>query len=194
MRNSIRFLLFFGLFSAITGCSAILDLTKNEPIEVNSQKRTFGAWVDDLSIKTTVSHNVEKSHPDLDKAHIDVNSFNGVVLLTGEVPNAEVRAIASEQAQAVPGVRIVHNELAIRENTSFFSRMGDGLLHKRIKLRLLGVNELNGVNIDVIIEDDIAYLMGLVTREQGDAAAERTSLTKGLRQVVKVFEYVDEQQ
>ena len=194
MRNSIRFLLFFGLFGMITGCSAILDLTKNDPIEVNPQKRTFGAWVDDQSIKTTVSHNVEKSHPDLDKAHIDVNSFNGVVLLTGEVPNAEVRAIASEQAQAVPGVRIVHNELAIRENTPFFSRLGDGLLHKRIKLRLLGVSELNGVNIDVIIEDNIAYLMGLVTREQGDAAAERTSLTKGLRQVVKVFEYVDEQQ
>lgn len=193
MQNTIRFLLIFGLISMMTGCSAILDLTRKEPIDVDPQSRTFGAWVDDQSIKTTVSHNVEKSHPDLDKAHIDVNSFNGVVLLTGEVPNTEVRAIASERAQEVPGVRIVHNELAIRENTSFFSRLGDGLLHKRIKIRLIGVQELNGVNIDVIVEDNIAYLMGLVTREQGDAAAERTSLTKGLRQVVKVFEYVDDQ-
>ncbi len=194
MQSALKYLLFFSLISMITGCSAILDLTKNEPLDVNPQQRTFGAWVDDISIKTTVSHNVEKSHPDLDRSHIDVNSFNGVVLLTGEIPNAEVRAIASEQAQRVPGVRIVHNELAIRDNTSFFSRLGDGFLHKRIKLKLRGLSELRGINIDVIVEDNVAYLMGIVTRQQGDAAAERASLTSGLRQVVKVFEYVDEQQ
>lgn len=194
MQSALKYLLFFSLISMITGCSAILDLTKNEPLDVNPQQRTFGAWVDDISIKTTVSHNVEKSHPDLDRSHIDVNSFNGVVLLTGEIPNAEVRAIASEQAQRVPGVRIVHNELAIRDNTSFFSRLGDGFLHKRIKLKLRGLSELRGINIDVIVEDNVAYLMGIVTRQQGDVAAERASLTSGLRQVVKVFEYVDEQQ
>ena len=120
-----------------------------------------------------------------------VHSFNGVVLLTGEVPDPESRSVASAEAQKVPGVRIVHNELAIRDNSSLFSRSGDSYLHKAIKLRLYGVDELNGVNIDVVVEDDVAYLMGLVTRSQGEAAADATSLTRGLRQVVKVFEYVD---
>lgn len=191
MLKSVKYALCLGLVSLTSSCTTFLDIVKSDPIEVNHQERTLGAWVDDQTIETTVSHNVEKSHPDLDKAHIEVASFNGVVLLTGEVPNAEVRSIASEQAQAVPNVRIVHNELAIRGNSTFLSRTNDSIMHKRIKLRLYGEDALNGINIDVIVQDDVAYLMGLVTREQGEVAAHSTSLTRGVRQVVKVFEYVD---
>lgn len=182
---------FLSLTLAMSGCTTVLDVVKSEPIEVDPQERTLGAWVDDQTIETTVSHNLNKSHPDLDRAHIDVHSFNGVVLLTGEVPTAEARTMASEQAQAVSNVRIVHNELTIRGNSSLLSRANDSYLHKRIKLRLYGEDALDGINIDVIVEDDVAYLMGLVTREQGEIAAHSTSLTRGVRQVVKVFEYTD---
>lgn len=179
------------LISLVSGCTTFLGAVKSDPIEVDPQDRTLGAWVDDQSIETTVSHNIDKTNADLGKAHVEVHSFNGVVLLTGEVPNAEARSMASEVAQKVPNVRIVHNELAIRGNTSFLSRTGDSYLHKRIKLRHYGQDALDGVNIDVVVQDDVAYLMGLVTREQGEIAAHTASLTRGVRQVVKVFEYID---
>lgn len=191
MSKSFKYVLCIALVAMTTGCNSFLGLVKSDAIEVNPQDRTFGSWIDDQSIETTVSHNVDKSNAILDKSHVEVHSFNGVVLLTGEVPNADARSIASAEAQKVPGVRIVHNELAIRDNSSLFSRTGDSYLHKAIKIRLFGVDILDGVNIDVIVEDNVAYLMGLVTRAQGDAVAEAASRTRGLRQVVKVFEYVD---
>lgn len=187
-------LLTFLLLSAavlLSGCTTFLDLTKNDPIKVNPQERTLGAWVDDRSIRTTVYHNIQKSHPLLDKSHVAVHSFNGVVLLTGEVPNAEVRTIASEQAQAVPNVRIAHNELAIGKNSSFWSRLSDSFIHKRVKLKHYREPLIDNINIDVVIENNVAYLMGIVTREQGEKAAQITSLTRGVTQVVKVFEYVE---
>jgi len=175
----------------LSSCTTILDLVKSDQIEVDPQERTLGAWVDDRSIRTTVSHNIQKSHPDLDRSHVEVHSFNGVVLLTGEVPNSEVRSLASTQARAVPSVRIAHNELAIRNNTSFWSRLGDSYIHKRIKLKHYREPILDSINIDVVVENNVAYLMGIVTREQGELAAQVTSLTRGVTQVVKVFEYVE---
>lgn len=191
MCTALKYVLCASLVITVSGCTTFLDIFKSDPIDVDPTERTFGAWWDDQSIETTVAHNIAKSHPDLDKAHVEVDSFNGVVLLTGEVPTPEARTLASEVAMTVPNVRIVHNELAIRGNTSLLARSDDTFTHKRIKLRHYGDDRLNGVNIDVIVEDSVAYLMGLVTREQGEVAANITSLTRGVRQVVKVFEYVD---
>ena len=42
----------------------------------------------------------------------------------------------------------------------------------------------------VVTEASVVYLMGLVTREEGDRAATVASRTSGVKQVVKVLEYV----
>lgn len=191
MSRSTKLFLYACIALLISSCSSVLGVVKKDQIEVDKNKRTFGSWVDDQTIERTVNHNIDKANETLDGAHVEVHSFNGVVLLTGEVPDAEARSIASAEAEKVPGVRIVHNELAISDNTSIYSRAGDTYLHKAVKLKLFGLDILDDTNIDVIIQDDVAYLMGIVTREQADAAAVAASETRGLRQVVKVFEYVE---
>lgn len=174
-----------------TGCNTVLDVVKDDQIETNPNKRSTGAKLDDSTIKTVVQHNIEKAHPDLDKAHIEVHSYNGVVLITGEVPNEEVRKIASQTAERVANVRVVHNELVVRGNSSFMSRTNDNYLHTKIKFSLSREEGLDGTDIDVIVQDSVAFLMGIVTQEQGEIAAHNTSLTSGVRRVVKVFEYID---
>lgn len=176
---------------ALSGCNTVLDVVKNDQIETNPNKRSTGAKLDDKTIRTVVKHNIAKSHPDLDKAHIEVWSFNGVVLLTGEVPSEDVRTLATDTANKVANVRVVHNELTVRGNSSFLSRTNDSYIHKRVKFNLSKEDALDGTDIDVIIQDSVAFLMGLVTREQGEVAAHATSLTGGIRNVVKVFEYTD---
>lgn len=187
------FLLAFvtALSTVLGGCNTVLDVVKSDQIETNPNKRTTGAKLDDKTIKTVVKHNIEKAHSDLDSAHVDVWSFNGVVLLTGEVPNEEARTLASETARNVANVRVVHNELVIRGNSSFLSRANDSYVHKRIKFNLSKEDALDKTDIDVIVQDSVAFLMGLVTREQGEVAAHATSLTSGVRSVIKVFEYID---
>lgn len=179
------------LFFVISGCSTVMDLTRNEPIETNAAERSLGARIDDSRLHTIITVNVNAAHPDLDTAHVKVNVFNGVVLLSGEVPTEELRTLAGDTARDVANVRQVHNELSVRPNSSVLSRMNDSYLHSRIKLRLLSEEILQGTNIDVIVVDGTAYLMGLVTAEQAEVTGHVTSLISGIRRVVKVFEYVD---
>lgn len=179
------------LIIMLTGCTTILDATRSEPIATDPAERSLGARIDDSRLDTIIAVNINKAHPDLDSAHVKVNVFNGVVLLSGEVPTEDLRTLAGDTARDVANVRQVHNELNVRPNSSILSRMNDSYLHSRIKLRLLGEEILQGTNIDVIVVDGTAFMMGLVTAEQADVAGHVTSLTSGIRRVVKVFEYVD---
>ena len=119
-----------------TGCATILDVTRDEPIATNPAERSLGARIDDSRLSTIISVNINKAHPDLATAHVKVNTFNGVVLLSGEVPSENLRTLAGDTARDVAYVRQVHNELSVRPNTSVLSRMNDSYLHSRIKLRL----------------------------------------------------------
>lgn len=191
MKNITIKVLFLSICFAFTGCNTFLDIVKSDQIETDPNKRTRGAKLDDNSIEIIVEHNIAKSHPDLDKAHIEVNSFNGVVLVTGEVPTEALRELTRITALEVANVRVVHNEVAVRGNTSIITRLNDSYIHTRVKFNLSKESILDGSDMDVIIQDSNAFLMGLVTREQGEVAAHVTSLSGGVRSVIKVFEYLD---
>ncbi|TMH56308.1 MAG: BON domain-containing protein, partial [Betaproteobacteria bacterium] len=44
--------------------------------------------------------------------------------------------------------------------------------------------------VKVVTERGVVYLLGLVRRDEGDAAADIARTTSGAQRVVKVFEYV----
>jgi osmotically-inducible protein OsmY len=54
---------------------------------------------------------------------------------------------------------------------------------------MLGNSDVNQYHVKVVTENGVVYLMGLVTRKEGDAAAQVASATSGVKRVVKVFEY-----
>lgn len=191
MKNIVITLSLLSLCMVFSGCNTVLDIVKTDQIKTNPNVRTRGAKLDDSTIETIVEHNIAKADSDLDKSHIEVNSFNGVVLITGEVPAMELKELARSTAAAVANVRVVHNELTIRGNSSVITRVTDSYLHKIVKLNLSKEEALDGTDMDVIIQDSSAFLMGLVTREQGEIAAHVASLTSGITTVVKVFEYTD---
>lgn len=175
----------------ITGCSTFLDITKDDAIEVDPHNRSLGAKLDDSNLETILGHNINKAHPDLDRANIEVHSFNGVILLTGEAPTEELKAQATQVVNEVPSVRQLYNELAVRANSSLLSRANDAYLKQKVAVRLSRTPELKGIDIKIIIEDSVAFLMGLTNVEQAEIAAHEASLTGGVRRVVKVFEYVE---
>lgn len=179
------------LLIGLTGCTTILDVTRDEPIEVNQHTRSMGARLDDSNLETILSHNLNKAHPDLSSAHVEVHSFNAVVLLTGEVPTEDLRLLASEVVNQVPKVRQLYNELTVRANSSLISRANDSYLRQKIAFRFMREPELKDVDLQIIVEDSVAYLLGLTSAEQAEIAAHEASLTGGIRRVVKVFEYVE---
>lgn len=174
----------------LAGCTTIVDATTSKPLEIDPAERSFGTYLDDKKIQVVVAVNIRKAHPDLKNSHINVNSFNGVVLLTGQVPDAELRTLAAQTASAVNGVRQVHNEIGVTGNIAFLSRTNDTWLATKVKAAFISSPEISDVSIKTVIEDGVVYLMGKVTQATADAAANLASNIGGVKEVVRVFEYI----
>jgi osmotically-inducible protein OsmY len=162
-----------------------------EPINPDPTSSTFGSDVNDLKMGTFIGVNIKKAAPALKKSHINVHVYAGVVLLTGEVPNQDLKGLAGNTARAYNGARQVHNELAVRGNSSIISRTNDTIITAQVKTKLTFDKEVESSSIEVTTEDSVVYLMGKVRRLSGEKATAIASGTSGVRRVVKVFEYVD---
>jgi osmotically-inducible protein OsmY len=184
------FALSISLF-VLAGCTTLVSATRDEPIATDPSKRTLGTRIDDSNLATVVGVNLNKTHPDLEAAHIKVDAFNGVVLLSGEAPTEEMRSLAGQTARNVANVRQVHNELAVRPNSSILSRMNDSYLRTRVNFRLAGEEALDDTQIEIVVTDGTVFLMGLVNADQADIAAHEASLIGGVSRVVKAFEYLE---
>ncbi len=155
---------------------------------VATDPRTTGTQVDDEVIEDKISYTLhERFKGDF---HFNVTSYNGVVLLTGEVPAEAARADIAEVARTTPKVRAVQNELAIGPVTDLNSRSNDTLITSKVKTRFVEANKFQINHVKVVTERGVVYLLGLVRRDEGDAAAQIASTTSGVQRVVKVFEYL----
>ena len=124
------------------------------------------------------------------QGHVNVTSYNYTVLLTGEVPTAQAKADAEKAVLEVQNVKTVVNELQIAGTTSTASRSNDAYITSKVKGNFLGNEKFKPTDIKVVTEASVVYLLGLVTREEADAATEIARGTAGVQKVVRVFEYV----
>lgn len=176
--------------SLVAGCSNIISATREEPIQEDPGSRTLGRYLEDESIETKVLVNISKGSEALAQSHINVVSYNGQVLLVGQVPSAQVKAEAEQIASKVRHVRKIHNELEIAGPTSSIVRTNDAYLTSRIKIQLLADKSVEGSRIKVVTENGVVYLMGLVSQQEADRAVDITRSVTGVRKIVKVFEYI----
>ena len=114
----------------------------------------------------------------------------GFVLLTGEVPNAAVKAEAEKIAQSVSEVRSVVNELQIGPASSFGNRGNDSFISGKVKAAFISHAKFQPNHVKVITEGGVVYLLGLVTRGEAETATEIARTVGGVQKVVRVFEYV----
>lgn len=147
-------------------------MLEDETIEVNAKKALY-------------------HDPKLDKKiHVNVTSFDHVVLLTGEVLTFDLRDYVVDFVSRQPNVKKVYNELAVADLTSFSSRSHDTWITTKIKTDMLGAKDFDSTRVTVVTEREIVYLMGIVTTQQGNRAAEIASNVEGVKKVVKLFQYI----
>ncbi|WP_309146177.1 BON domain-containing protein [Nitrosomonas sp. Nm84] len=126
-----------------------------------------------------------------DKVHINVTSYNRMVLLTGEVPTDTIKADIEKLIMSVDNVRRIFNEVAVADNTSLTSRSNDTLITSKVKGRFLAERKFQINHVKIVTENEVVYLLGVVTRQEADNAAQIASSTSGVKKVVKVFEYLN---
>lgn len=179
-----------GLMIMLGGCAKIITVTTSEPIQIKTNKRTLGTKINDQQLETIARVNLNKASKELEDAHINIDSFNGIVLLTGQVPSAQLHTLAGATVSKINTVRQVHNELLTRAPTSFQERSQDGWLTTKIKTKLIA-SSIQSRRILITTEAQTVFLMGLVSRYEAERITEVAKTTSGVKQVVKVFEYID---
>jgi len=191
MKQLLATILILTLGLSLNGCSTLMSAGGEKPVSEDYGRRTFGTWWDDQMVESRGAVNIKRSHEKLKDAHINVTAFNGVVLITGQVPSEELRGLSADQLKNLRKVRKVHNELEIAGPTSMVARTNDSWLTTKVKTKLGISNEAEGGRIKVITENGVVYLMGLLTRNEADAVVQLAQSVYGVQKIVKVFEYID---
>lgn len=155
-----------------------------------TDRRTFGAQTEDKSIvfkgETRIPNIVG------DAGHVNVTSFNRKVLLTGEVRDQAMKSAVEREVSAIEGVQSIVNELEIAGVSSFTSRSNDTLITGKVKASFVDAKDLYANSIKVVTERGTVYLMGRLTQREGQRAADVARGVSGVQKVVKVFEYISE--
>jgi len=173
---------FYGCVAAVVGGAAAGGYL------VGEDRRATAVQADDKTIDFRVSNRISEKYKD---AHVNATPYNRLVLLTGEVPSEEAKADIEKITREVADVRGVYNELAVGPVKPITSRTNDTYLTSLVKTRFLDAQRFNPVHVKVVTEDGTVYLMGVVKRAEADAATEVARTTRGVRRVVRVFEYQD---
>lgn len=153
-------------------------------------ERSLDTIYHDTEITQQAQYNL-KSDPDLKGlTHINVASFNGTILMVGQVARPELRPKAYQLIRDIPGVKHIHNELTVEGLTSATTRSSDVWITTKVKSAMLAEKGLHSAQIKVLTENGIVYLMGLVTQKHADIATNVARSVMGVRKVVRAFEYL----
>ncbi|TXL18115.1 hypothetical protein BMR04_02950 [Methylococcaceae bacterium HT3] len=128
------------------------------------------------------------------KSHFNITSYNGKVLITGEAETEDIREIIIANVRIISGVKLVHNEMALGPVSTLGARSEDSMLTIKVKDTLSQIKDKPGFDatrVKVVTENKVVYLMGLVHKEEGEAAAKAVQNVAKVKKIVTVFEYID---
>ena len=178
----------------LSGCTAAVVGGAVVGTSVAMDKRTTGDYVEDQNIKTKFTHLYYEDDQLSEQTHINVTSYNRQILITGEAPTEEEKQKLSHIAEQIKNVRKYFNEVIVTKPSSMSTRTNDSYLTSKIKTSVFThMDELDGAQVKVVTESGSVFLMGLVTREQGNQITDIARTTNGVKRVIKLFEYPNPQ-
>ena len=151
----------------------------------------MGQLVEDDNIETKAVVNMHAADDGFGDAHLVVVSFNGYVLLAGQVIEEKLKATATDVVRKIHGVRRIYNELEIASPSSGMTRTSDTWVTTKVKSWLLGSTSIEGTRVKVVTENGVVFLMGLATKEESDRIAAKAAGIGGVQRVVRLFEIID---
>ena len=99
-----------------SGPTLVLILALLAPLVISACGKTVGETIDDATITTRVK-TAFINDPTIAAARIDVDTFKGVVTLSGRVKSKEEEAKAIQLARSIKGVVDVKSTLQIQPET-----------------------------------------------------------------------------
>ena len=157
-----------------------------------SDRRTLGAQIEDESIESKAAKRIEENLGE--RVRVNVTSYNRQVLITGEVPNDQDKALVEQVVSRVENIRTIFNELAVLGHSTLTQRSSDTLVTGRVKSGLIDAKDLTSNAFKVVTERGAVFLMGRVTLREADRGTDIARTTNGVQKVVRLFEIISEEE
>jgi osmotically-inducible protein OsmY len=182
------------LAAALAGLAACAPLVVGGAIVggamVAADRRTSGAQIEDQAIELKAQSRIREAIAE--RGHINVTSYNRVVLVTGEVPNEADRGAVEQAIARVENLKSTVSELAVMPITPLTARSADAILTSKVKATFVDAKDLHANAFKVVTERSTVYLMGRVTEREANRATELARGISGVQKVVRVFEVISE--
>jgi osmotically-inducible protein OsmY len=190
--NKAIFLFFMSLL--MNGCTTIgVGTAEITGVSLFHDRRSASSLLTDEKIENDAQITLNLDSDIRANSHINVTAYNGKVLLTGETTTQALISHINSTVQALSDVRLVQNQMLIGETSSFSTRANDSFITASVKTAFTSDPRLPGFDttrIKVVTENGRVFLMGMVYPKEGDIAAEIAQQQDGVREVIKVFEYL----
>ncbi|RTL38622.1 MAG: BON domain-containing protein [Burkholderiales bacterium] len=176
-----------------TGCAPLLiGGAMVGGVSVATDRRTSGTQLEDETIEIKAGARIREQLGD--RVHINVNSYNRVALITGEVRNDEDKATVERLVAGVENVTNVMNEVSVSMLSSLTSRSNDVVIQGKVKARLIDARDLLSNAFYVVVERGEVFLMGRVTEREANRATDIAREVSGVKKVVRAFEIISEEE
>ena len=167
----------------VVGSAAVATKTATDP-------RSVGTQVDDGTLEARVESALSKDQQLKKDARVVATAYQGKVLLTGQSPNADLTARAKQIAMGVEGTTEVYNEIRQGTPVSLSTASSDTWITTKVRSQLLTSDTVKSSNVKVTTENGEVFLLGLVTQQEGQSAAQIASQVSGVKHVTTDFTYV----
>ena len=182
------------VLSSLSACAPLMVGSAVMSGLVAIDRRTTGIQLEDEGIELRTAQGLRQNLSA--SAHVNVTSYNRMVLLTGEVGSAADKERAERLAKSQENVSSVVNDLAIEPASSLTQRSKDAIITGQVKALLVDAKDLQSNAFKVVTERGVIYLLGRVTSREAQRASEiaRSSSVSGVVKVVRVFEIITEEE
>lgn len=159
---------------------------------VATDRRSSGTVVDDQGFEIKALPRIREVVGE--RGHVNVTSYNRVLLVTGEVPAEAEKAAIEAKLAGMENVKGVLNELVIGPNSTLGDRSNDTLITSKVKASYVDARDLHSNAFKVVTERSVVYLLGRVTEREATRAVEIARGVGGVRKVVRAFEILTEEE
>ena len=179
---------------AATGCTTnYLTNSTEGTYGVPMTERTIPQRLLDRSIEHTVKINVYGLQENLQQtSRMSIDSFNSIVLLTGEVPTETVKAEVSKVVGSMPDVRQVYNELTVGASKGYSQTVHDGYITSKLMAKTAAADGVKASQIRAVTNNGVVYIMGRMTPTQQSHLIDIANSTVGVTELVLLTTVVDD--
>lgn len=179
-------ILLIAIYLLLTGCTSAVVSGANAAYDNYSIKRSF----ENQKLGFIAEKEIERDPMFKPGDNIHVALFNYNALAYGQVHDEAFKNKITSILDKYADIKKVYNFLEVGPRVSGEQRVQDSWTTTKIKSQIVASSTVEPNKVKIITENNTAFLMAVVTPEQGKTIVDIARDTAGVDRVVKIFSYV----